>query len=142
MTQPQLHSELIVVTAFQDADPMGVIYHGNYFRYFEQARHLMMEKIGYSYEEMVKSGYMWPIIDTAVRYVKPITFNHQIRVTATLTEYENRLRTNYLIFDASSGQRLTKAHTIQVAVTIAEHEMCFASPAVFTDKLEAYFNAQ
>ncbi len=29
-----LESEVTLVTSFQDADPMGVIYHGNYFRFF------------------------------------------------------------------------------------------------------------
>ena len=31
-----LTAELTLTTAFQDADPMGVIYHGNYFRFFEE----------------------------------------------------------------------------------------------------------
>jgi len=42
-----LESEVTLVTSFQDADPMGVIYHGNYFRFFEEARRIMMDKIEY-----------------------------------------------------------------------------------------------
>ncbi|CZF83728.1 1,4-dihydroxy-2-naphthoyl-CoA hydrolase [Grimontia celer] len=141
MTERTLNAEVVIMTSFQDADPMGVIYHGNYFRYFEEARRVMMEKIDYGYLAMSASGYMWPIIDTAVRYVKPIQFNQEIRVTATLTEYENRLRTDYVIYDAESGKRLTKGHTTQVAVSIDEQEMCFVSPKALTDRLEAYFNA-
>lgn len=40
-----LEAEVTMVTSFQDADPMGVIYHGNFFRYFEEARRVLMEKI-------------------------------------------------------------------------------------------------
>ncbi|MDO6498294.1 acyl-CoA thioesterase [Photobacterium sanguinicancri] len=137
IVQP-LTAEVTIVTSFQDADPMGVIYHGNYFRYFEEARHALMAKIGYSYREMQASGYVWPIIDTRVKYVKPLPFNHAIRVTATLTEWENRLRVDYVIFDLDNGQRLTKAHTMQVAVHIDGGDMCYVSPTVFTDKVEAY----
>ncbi|MCV5888981.1 acyl-CoA thioesterase, partial [Escherichia coli] len=79
---------------------MGVIYHGNFFRYFEEARRVLMEKIQYSYRDMQDSGYMWPIIDTRVKYVKAIPFNHTIRITAQLTEWENRLRVDYVIYDA------------------------------------------
>lgn len=141
MTQRTLDAEVTIMTSFQDADPMGVIYHGNYFRYFEEARRVMMEKIDYGYLAMNASGYSWPIIETAVRYVKPIRFNQEIRVAARLTEYENRLRTDYVIYDAQTGQRLTKGHTTQVAVSMADQEMCFVSPKALTDRLEAFFNA-
>jgi acyl-CoA thioester hydrolase len=135
----ELSAEITLITAFQDADPMGVVYHGNYFRYFEEARRVLMEKINYNYLDMQASGYLWPVIDSHVKYVKAIPFNHQIRITATLSEWENRLRVDYIIYDAQTGERMTKAYTRQVAVEIATQEMCFASPALFIDKLEPYF---
>ncbi|MBY7814931.1 acyl-CoA thioesterase [Vibrio fluvialis] len=130
-----LETEVTLVTSFQDADPMGVVYHGNYFRYFEEARRELLDKIAYGYLAMNDSGYMWPVIDTRVKYVKAIPFNHKIRVQARLTEWENRLRIDYVIFDAESGQRMCKAHTTQVAVERQTQEMCFVSPTVFTDKV-------
>ncbi len=133
-----LESEVTLITSFQDADPMGVIYHGNFFRFFEEARRVLMDKIDYGYLKMNKSGYMWPIIDTRVKYVKAIPFNHQIRVHAKLTEWENRLRVDYVIYDAQTNQRMCKAHTTQVAVSIKEQEMCFASPKVFIDKVNQW----
>ncbi|MUK41863.1 acyl-CoA thioesterase [Aliivibrio fischeri] len=136
-----LSAEVMITTAFQDADPMGVVYHGNYFRFFEKARHEMLEKIGYSYRDMMASGYVWPIIDTRVKYVKSIPYDHKIRVEATLTEWENRMRVDYVIYDAETNVRMTKAHTMQVAVSIETEEMCFVSPRVFTDKVETYHNA-
>ncbi|MEH0759535.1 acyl-CoA thioesterase [Vibrio sp. 16] len=133
-----LESEVTLITSFQDADPMGVIYHGNFFRFFEEARRVLMDKIDYGYLKMNESGYMWPIIDTRVKYVKAIPFNYQIRVHAKLTEWENRLRVDYVIYDAQTNQRMCKAHTTQVAVSIKEQEMCFASPKVFIDKVNQW----
>jgi acyl-CoA thioester hydrolase len=134
-----LTAEVTLTTSFQDADPMGVIYHGNYFRFFEEARRLLMEIIGYNYREMESSGYVWPVIDSYVKYLKAIPYNHQIRITASLTEWENRLRVDYVIYDATSGVRMTKGYTRQVAVELTNQEMCFASPQLFLDKLEPYF---
>jgi acyl-CoA thioester hydrolase len=131
----ELETEIVVKPLFQDADPMGVVYHGNYFRFFEQARHALMEMIDYSYKKMTASGYLWPIIDTRVKYVKPIPFDHEIRVTAKLTEWENRLRVDYIIYDNGSGERMTKAHTMQVAVDIETQEMCFVSPQILIAKV-------
>ena len=131
-----IESQVVITTSFQDADPMGVIYHGNYFRFFEEARRVLMEQLQYNYIEMKDSGYMWPIIDTRVKYVKAIPFNHEIRVSARLTEWENRLRVDYQIHDAVTGVRMCKAHTTQVAVEIATEEMRFVSPKVLTDKID------
>ncbi|PSW06884.1 acyl-CoA thioesterase [Photobacterium lipolyticum] len=133
-----ISAEVTMVTSFQDADPMGVVYHGNYFRFFEEARRILMTKIFDRYQDLMDSGYVWPVIDTRVKYIKPIPFHHQIRVSATLTEWENRVRVDYVIYDAQTGQRMTKAHTVQVAVSTDSGEMCFVSPTIFTDKVETW----
>ena len=136
--EKNLSAEIVLTTSFQDADPMGVIYHGNYFRFFEAARHALFEQINYSYMDMHESGYVWPIIDVRVKYIRPVTFNHDIRVTAELVEWENRLKVNYVVYDAETGERLTRGYTMQVAVDKATEEMCYVSPKIFTDKLEAW----
>ena len=49
---------------------------------------------------------------------------------------QNRLKINYLISDPQTGERLTRAMSIQVAVDLASREMQLASPTVFTDAVE------
>ena len=134
-----LNAEVTLITSFQDADPMGVIYHGNYFRFFEEARRLLMEKIDYNYRAMEKSGFAWPVIDSYVKYIQPIPFNHEIRVVAELKEWENFLRVDYLIYDASTNKRMTKGYTRQVAVKMPNYEMCLTTPSFLIKKLEPYF---
>ncbi|MDW6001853.1 acyl-CoA thioesterase [Vibrio mangrovi] len=138
---PSIHHlevDVEVTTSFQDADPMGVIYHGNYFRYFEEARRVLLDEIEYGYLAMTASGYQWPVIEAKVKYVKALPFNHAIRIHARMTEWENRLRIDYTIFDTVTGKRMCKAHTTQVAVSMATQEMCLASPKVFTEKVEQW----
>ena len=52
---------------------------------------------------------------------------------ASLVEWESRLKINYLITDQATGERMTRASSVQVAVEIASREMQLASPKVFTD---------
>jgi acyl-CoA thioester hydrolase len=120
---------------FHDVDSIGAAWHGHYAKYFEIARCELLDSFGYGYDAMRDSGYMWPIIDLHVRYVKPLRFDQNIQVKATLKEWENRLLIDYLVTDAESGQRLTKGRTSQVAVDVRTGEMCFVSPAVLFDKL-------
>jgi acyl-CoA thioester hydrolase len=124
-----------IKVAFYDLDPVGIVWHGNYAKYFEVARCVLLDQINYGYEEMKASGYLWPVIDLRVRYIKPLVFGQDIRVQATLKEWENRLLIDYLITD-EQGTRMTKGTTVQVAVDLATKEMCLASPAVLLERLE------
>ena len=120
---------------FFDVDAMNVVWHGHYVKYLEVARCELLRSFSYDYPDMKESGYLWPIVDMRIKYVGSAKFARKIEVQATLKEYENRLKIDYLITDAQSGEKLTKASTIQVAVCIESNEMQFASPPVLLQKL-------
>jgi acyl-CoA thioester hydrolase len=132
-----LTAEIDVEVPFHDCDPLGVTWHGNYFRYFETARSALLNSIGYNVRQMTASGYAWPIVDARVKYVKTTTFGQRLGVRATLEEYENRLKIAYTIMASESGELVTTASTTQVAVDLQRGEMCFVSPQVFLDKVRA-----
>jgi acyl-CoA thioester hydrolase len=127
--------EVEVQVQFFDLDPMDIVWHGNYAKYLEVARCALLDSIDYNYEQMKASGHAWPIIEMNLRYAAPARFAQRLKLRAEIAEYENRLRIDYLISDAQTGQRLTRAYTIQVAVDMANGEMCFVSPPVLLEKL-------
>lgn len=129
-------AETTIFAQFYDLDPMKVVWHGNYVRYFEQARGVLLDKIGYNYPEMERSGYLWPIVDMRIKFVRPVRYQQRLRVEAVLVEYENRLKIAYVCRDDESGEVLTKAHTIQVAVTVATQELNLESPPALQDKVK------
>jgi acyl-CoA thioester hydrolase len=118
-----------VKAQFYDLDPMQVVWHGNYARFLEQARCELLDHIGFNYVEMGRTDWEWPIVDMRTKYVRPVRFGQLIRVTAQLVEWENRLRIDYRIEDAGTGELLTKAHTIQMAVNRHSGEAMLESPA-------------
>lgn len=133
-----MHADVTIDIPFHDVDTMHVVWHGHYLKYFEIARCKLLDQFHYNYNQMRQSGYVWPIIESHVRYVQGIEFEQKIRVRARLKEWENRLKIEYLIFDAVSGRKLTKGYTTQVAVLIETREMCFQSPQVLLDCLQAW----
>lgn len=120
---------------FHDVDSMQVVWHGYYSKYLELARCKLLETFDYGYAAMRDSGYAWPVVDMRLKYVRPATFGQRIRVTASLVEWEYRLRINYRIVDADSGDKLTRAHTVQVAVDMQNGEMCYESPPILARRL-------
>jgi acyl-CoA thioester hydrolase len=132
-----ISAEIAVTAQFGDVDPMHVVWHGTYVRYLEQARSALMDIVGYNYVEMDASGYAWPIVDLRLKYVKPIRLLQKVAVAATIVEYENRLKIDYLCRDFGSREILTKASTIQVALKAATFELCFECPVALTGKIHA-----
>ena len=130
-----IEAKVEIEIPFHDIDFMGIVWHGHYVKYLEIARCALLDKIDYNYPQMKVSGYAWPIIDMRIRYPRALLFQQEVTVTAKLEEWENRLKVSYLIEDSASGQRLTRAYTVQVALDMKSNEMLFVSPNILYEKL-------
>ncbi|MDN3576324.1 acyl-CoA thioesterase [Chitinimonas viridis] len=130
-----LAHEIELSPTFHDLDPMNIVWHGNYVKYLEIARCALLSRFDYDYPQMYASGFVWPIVDMRLKYVKSAVFNQRLRIRAEIVEWENRLKIEYLISDADTGQRLNKAYTIQVAVCTESQEMQYLCPPVLWERL-------
>lgn len=128
-------TETEILVPFHDVDSMEVVWHGHYAKYFEVARCEFLESFNYGYKAMKASGYAWPIIDMRTKYVKPIHFGQKINVSCSLREWEYRLKVEYLITDAITGEKLTKGYTCQAAIDMNTGLMCFESPPILPELL-------
>lgn len=129
-------SETVQLEAeFYDVDSCKVVWHGHYVKYMEVARCRLFEKIGHNYQDMEKSGFFYPIVSLNVKYVQPLCFTQKFAVTASLVEWEGHLKIKYLIADAETNEKITKASTTQVAVRMPEYELQFEIPEVLSAKI-------
>ncbi|WP_339827652.1 acyl-CoA thioesterase [uncultured Arenimonas sp.] len=131
----EFSAEVTLTPAFHDIDPMEVVWHGHYVKYFELARCALLQSFDYDYPQMRASGYAWPIVDLRAKYVRSARYGQSLVVRAMLVEWENRLKIDYQVRDADTGEVLTRATSIQVAVDLASGEMCFASPKALLERL-------
>ena len=133
-----IQAEVEMIVPFFDMDVLGIVWHGHYCKYLEIARCALLDKIDYGYNTMLNTGYIWPIVDLQLRYVKPAKFEQRIKITAELVEWEYRMKIKYRITDFNSNEVLAKGYTIQAAVNRITGEMSYASPTFFLDKLKNY----
>ena len=132
-----ISSEVEVEVPFHDIDVMKVAWHGHYVKYMEIARTQLTRKFDYDYPEMEASGFAWPIVGINIKYSRPAMYGRKLRIVADLIEWELRMRIRYTIYDAETGNKLTKAESTQVAVNINTGEMKLGSPSILADKLTA-----
>ena len=135
MEKVLLEAEMPFKVEFYDVDTMGVVWHGNYIKYMEAVRCVLLDKIGYGYSEMMKEGFAFPVITINLKYVRSLVFGENAVIKAYLLEYKDRLRIKYEVFN-SAGMVATKGETVQIAVDWNTKETQFESPELFVQRAE------
>ncbi|MDR2842043.1 MAG: acyl-CoA thioesterase [Spirochaetaceae bacterium] len=122
---------------FYDVDPMQVVWHGNYFKFFEAARRALLDKINYGYVEMQNSGWAFPVTKTSAKYIRSFKLGDVVLAKAILTEYETCLKMKYELYNKKTGDLYTKGESSQMAVNIEKQISYFACPDDLIKKVNA-----
>ena len=114
---------------FYDLDPIQVVWHGNYFNYFEDARVALFARNGIDlFEVYKKTGYVFPIIKTSTKHIFPLRYNDEFICKATMIDARFKLVVDFEIKLAADGTVCTRGRTEQVAVRAPEMEILFSIP--------------
>jgi acyl-CoA thioester hydrolase len=68
---------------YAETDKMGVVYHANYFVWFEIGRCELLRAVGSSYRELEASGIMLPVIEAHCEYRSPARYDDELQVKTT-----------------------------------------------------------
>ncbi len=141
---PVSHTTRVTVR-FKEADVLGIVWHGNYVTYLEDARQNLGKRIGLAYEDFMAQGINAPIVDLKISYKSPARYGDKIDVAATahFTDVP-KLVTTYEIKRATDGTLLATAETTQV-LTTAKGELMLNFPPIMAASRERWargeFNA-
>ena len=74
---------------YQETDRMGIVYHSNYFIWFEIGRTELFKKMGISYHDLEKNGYFLVVTEVNCKYRAPATYDDEVEILTRLTELKN-----------------------------------------------------
>ena len=100
---------------YAETDQMGVVYHGNYFAWFEVGRVELLRTLGYSYRSLEQEGCALPVVEVSCRYRRPARYDDLL----TLETQIKALRGAIVIFSYGlyrDAELLAEAETKHVAV--------------------------
>ena len=69
---------------YADTDMMGVVYYGNYAKFFEMGRTEMVRSMGMPYIEMEKAGIVMPVYSVESKYRNVIRYDELITIETTV----------------------------------------------------------
>ena len=79
-------SETKIRVRYAETDQMGIVYHGNFFPYFEVGRVESIRELGFAYADMEKMGVVMPVVDVHARYLRPALYDDLLTVKTSLKE--------------------------------------------------------
>jgi acyl-CoA thioester hydrolase len=71
---------------YQDTDCGGVVYYGNYLRYFEQGRTHWLEAQGLSVKSFMDEGTLFAVVHAELTYRSPARYGETLTVVTRLTD--------------------------------------------------------
>jgi acyl-CoA thioester hydrolase len=79
-------TETKIRVRYAETDQMGVVYHSNYFLYFEVARAESIRHMGFTYADMEKTGIIMPVVDVHARFLRPALYDELLTIKTSLRE--------------------------------------------------------
>ena len=67
-------------TRFAETDAMGVVHHGAYPAYLEEARAMFLREHGHPYDEVRRAGVDFAVLELYVQYKRPLLFDELVDV--------------------------------------------------------------
>ena len=127
----ELRTEKEIEIRFSDVDSMKIVWHGNYIKYFEDAREAFGAEYGLGYLDIYASGCYVPLVDISVKFLHPLTFGRKAVVSAVWCPCEAaKLVFDYEIKDKETGMTAATGRSVQV-VTALENNLLWAAPEFF-----------
>ena len=133
-------SETQIRVRYAETDQMGVVYHSNYFPYFESARAESIRKLGLTYADMEKMGVVMPVIDVHCRYVRPAKYDDLLTIKTELRELpvHHKIEFHHEVFN-EKNELLAVGKIILYFMEAATMKR-ISMPAQLLKKLQPYFN--
>jgi acyl-CoA thioester hydrolase len=101
---------------YAETDQMGVVYHANYFVWFEVGRVELMRALGIEYKRMeIEDDCHIVVVDVRCRYHASARYDEVLRVRTRIVESRNRsIRFSYEILRDSDQTLLAAGETLHV----------------------------
>ena len=114
---------------FYDLDPMRMVWHGNYLKYFDTTRAELFYAAGFDpLEYFKKTNYLFPITKTSTKHIVSLRYRDKFKCQAIVVEAEYKIVVDFNIRLVKDNQLCAKGRSEQVAVKHPDMEILFEIP--------------
>lgn len=129
------YAEATIRVRYAETDQMGVVYHGNYFTWFEVGRVELCRQRGFEYKAMEKEDDSFIVVAEAYcRYKRPAKFDELLTIRTRVVAAQRRMiRFGYEVVHQGSNEVIATGET--------NHVICdrLGRPRSLPEKYRKYF---
>ena len=130
----ELSSRTEVLVRFNEADPLGIVWHGHYIRYFEDGREAFGNMHGLGYLEVYKLGFVITVVSVQCDYKRSLRYGDRVIVeTKYIPTDSAKMKFTYRLFNAVSGELVATGSSVQVFLDKENSTLQLANPPFFED---------
>lgn len=128
-----LCAEKEIEIRFSEVDMMGVVWHGSYVTYLEDAREAFGARFGLSYNRYIVENIFAPIVELNFHYRKPLRYGMKpvVRITYRPTDAA-KIIFDYEMVNPADGEVFLKATSVQVFMD-RDYNLLWEAPAFYLD---------
>ena len=110
-------NDFVLRPRYEETDQMGVVYHGNYYRYFEVGRTEYFRSLGYSYRKLEDEGITLPVVECSCKYIKPAKYDEELIIRTEIGYCKGvRLEFDYTVILKHTGEILSRGKSLHAFV--------------------------
>ena len=130
--QKTLSGKIEINVRFNEADPLGIVWHGHYIRYFEDGREAFGNEYGIGYLDFYRQGVIIPIVSIQCDFKRSLKYGEKVIVETIYQPCEAaKLKFEYRLFNAATNQLVATGTSVQVFLSKETSVLQLTNPPFF-----------
>jgi acyl-CoA thioester hydrolase len=122
---------------FEEVDPLGIVWHGRYPSYIEDARVALSDRHGIGYLDFHEQGIVAPIRTMHIDYHRPLVFKETFTVEGILHWAESARLNMEFVIRKESGEMATTGYSVQMMLD-ADRNLLLVPPPFYRDFMDRW----
>src|SRR5450755_1105131 len=132
--QNKLVTKTDVSVRFNEADPLGIVWHGHYIRYFEDGRENFGNQYGIGYLDFYKNGFVIPVVDVNCSFKKPLRYGDSVIVETSFIPCDAaKIQFSYRLFNKKTMDLVASGNSVQVFLDKESSSLQLLNPPFFEE---------
>lgn len=121
-----------VLVRFNEADPLGIVWHGHYIRYFEDGREAFGSEYGVGYLDFYREGFVVPIVNIECNYKRSLRYGDSVIIETEYLPCEAaKIQFSYRLYNSKSRELVATGSSVQVFLEKGSSVLQLTNPGFF-----------
>ncbi len=138
----KLTTRVEIRVRFNEADPLGIVWHGHYIRYFEDGREDFGKQYGIGYLDFFDKGFVIPVVNVDCSFKKSLRYGDTVIVETSFIPCDAaKIRFEYRLFNKKNGELVATGSSVQVFLDREQSGLQLLNPPFFEEWKRKYIKS-